>query len=172
MERPIRELPYGAKLHSVWMGMRRRCTYVRHIQYQDYGGRGISVCDEWNQKNGFRNFYQWAIDNGFSEGLTIDRIDTNGNYDPANCRWVTMTVQERNRRVRSTNRFGIPGVTLRSGKKGTRYRVTICVDGKILSVGTYGSLAESLEARIQAEKFYWGFTNNYLLIGQDALKAS
>lgn len=172
MRTSIKDLPYGRKLHSVWKGMRRRCFDKKHIQYGDYGGRGISVCDEWNGRGGFRSFYQWAVANGFSIGLTIDRINTNGNYEPANCRWTTMTVQERNRRVRSTNRIGIPGVTTRHGKKRTSYRVTICVDGKILNVGTFGSLSEALDARIQAERVHWGFSNNYLLIDQDALQTS
>lgn len=172
MRASIDELPCGRKLHNVWKGMRRRCSDKNHIQYHDYGGRGISVCDEWNRRGGFKSFYQWAMESGFSYGLTIDRRDTNGNYEPANCRWVTMTVQERNRRVRRTNRIGIPGVTARPGKKRTGYRVTICVDGKILSVGTFDSLPEALEARTQAEKIYWGFSNNYQLNDQDVYRAS
>lgn len=162
------KLPHRKKLHNVWFGMRRRCNNPDYIQYRDYGGRGISVCQEWDERNGFESFYFWAIRNGFEKGLTIDRIDTNGNNEPGNCRWVTMTVQERNRRVRKTNKIGVPGVTKRQGKKGTSYRVTICVDGKILSVGTFKSLSEATEARVQAEKRFWGFANNYSLVSWGA----
>lgn len=160
--------PQEKKLYSVWSGMRRRCNNPNHIQFRDYGGRGIEVCHEWNTKNGFRNFYNWALGSGFSPDLTIDRINTNGGYDPDNCRWSTMAVQERNRRVRKTNKIGVPGVTVRIGKKRISYRVTICVDGKILSVGTFKSLLEAANARIQAEEKYWGFFNEYPLISRIA----
>jgi len=74
-----------------------RCYYPSTNGYERYGGRGIKMCDEWI--NNPESFYIWSIDNGYRKGLTIDRIDVNGNYDPSNCRWVTKETQDNNRRT-------------------------------------------------------------------------
>lgn len=75
--------------------MRCRCHNEKDSGYHKYGAKGISVCDEW--RNSFESFYSWSISNGYRDGLTIDRINPNGNYEPSNCRWVTMIDQQRNR---------------------------------------------------------------------------
>lgn len=85
----------NTRLFHIWCGVKQRCYYHKHKQYKDYGGRGIAVCDEWLRD--FMNFYNWAITNGYRENLTIDRIDNNGNYEPNNCRWVTIKQQQRNK---------------------------------------------------------------------------
>lgn len=85
----------GTRLYEIWQGMRTRCYRVTDARYHRYGGRGISICDEW--KNDFVAFYDWANKNGYSESLTIDRIDNNGNYDPTNCKWSTAEKQCNNR---------------------------------------------------------------------------
>ena len=84
------------KLYNVYKAMNRRCYYIKDISYKNYGGRGVAVCDEW--RNDFQAFYDWSMNNGYDEGLQIDRIDVNGNYEPSNCRWVTAKENSNNRR--------------------------------------------------------------------------
>lgn len=84
------------KLYNTWLRMKGRCNRPTATSYKYYGGRGISVCEEW--ENDFAVFRDWALANGYKEGLSIDRIDVNGNYCPENCRWITMKEQQKNKR--------------------------------------------------------------------------
>lgn len=100
----------GTRLHDIWLSMRERCYRIHHPHFKSYGGRGISICDEWQD---FRSFREWALANGYADNLQIDRIDFNGNYEPSNCRWVTPKEQQNNKR---SNRFIC--------YQGTRYTLT------------------------------------------------
>ena len=84
------------RLYNIWRGMRSRCNNGKNAHYKDYGGRGISVCEEW--ENDYEAFRDWALENGYEEQLTIDRINNDMGYTPENCRWTTMSVQNTNRR--------------------------------------------------------------------------
>jgi len=114
------------RLYTIWIGMKQRCYYAKHKQFKHYGGRGITVCDEW--KDDFQAFHDWSTSHGYSNNLTIDRIDNDKGYSPDNCRWVSMKEQNNNRRNNRNIEFngeihsisewsvitGIPRTTIRN----------------------------------------------------------
>lgn len=83
-----------SKLYHVWGSMKERCFNKNSKSYPDYGGRGVTICDEWLD---YTNFHKWAIQNGYKEGLTIERDNNNLNYQPSNCRWIPKSDQSKNR---------------------------------------------------------------------------
>ena len=85
------------RLYNIWWGMKQRCYDKNHSAYKKYGAKGIEICNEW--KNDFMRFYEWSMSNGYTDTLTIDRIDSTGNYEPSNCRWVTIAVQANNKSI-------------------------------------------------------------------------
>ena len=84
------------RIYGIWSHMRSRCKNANNKAYKNYGGRGICVCEEW--ENDFENFYNWAINNGYSENLTIERKDVNKGYSPDNCCWISLSDQAKNKR--------------------------------------------------------------------------
>jgi hypothetical protein len=86
----------NTRLFNIWGSVIQRCNNPNHMCYHNYGGRGIKLCDEWFDK--FELFYDWAINNGYNENLSLDRIDNDKGYCPENCRWATPSEQQRNRR--------------------------------------------------------------------------
>lgn len=93
----------GTKLYWAYSHMMQRCYNPKNESYKNYGARGIEVCDEWREKpDGINNFFNWAKANGFDEnnkGLTLERINTNGNYEPSNCEWADNVAQANNKRT-------------------------------------------------------------------------
>lgn len=83
-----------SKIYSIWSSILRRCYNKNQKCYERYGGRGITICNDWKD---FKNFYDWAINNGYKDGLSIERINVNGNYCPENCTWITMKEQAKNK---------------------------------------------------------------------------
>lgn len=88
----------NTRLYSIWQGMKNRCLNPNASNYKYYGGKGVKICDEWIED--FEKFQKWSLSNGYRDNLTIDRIDVNGNYEPSNCRWVTMFEQNNEHKSR------------------------------------------------------------------------
>lgn len=97
----------GTRLYQCYKLMKNRCYNAHNKRYYLYGDRGIKVCDEWLGENGASNFIKWALDNGYNDQLTLDRIDNNKGYSPQNCRWATRKQQSNN--LRNNLRFDING---------------------------------------------------------------
>ena len=125
------------KLYNTWTGMKQRCYNSNAERYPIYGARGIEICDEW--KNSFVDFAEWALSNGYQEGLSIDRIDPNGNYEPSNCRWATIDEQSNNKRssiklvvdnqkmtvAELSKKLGVPYSTMYSRVKAGKYATNV-----------------------------------------------
>lgn len=113
------------RIAAIWYGMRKRCFCKTASTFKNYGGRGITMCDDW--KNDFSAFYSWAMKNGYAENLTIDRIDVNGDYCPENCRWITNEEQQNNRRTSRYVTFGGETRTVKDWAEitGIKYKTLI-----------------------------------------------
>ena len=136
-----------------YRGMLSRCYNPTNIWYKEYGGRGISVCDRWLGPEGFRNFTE---DMGeCPEGLSLDRIDVNGNYEPNNCRWASASIQGFNCRQHRTNTSGRTGVYWH--KKDLRWYSIIIHQNVKIHLGSFRSFEDAVKAREDAEIKYFGF---------------
>ena len=110
------------KLYNIWWKIIARCYNENDVAYKNYGGRGIKMCEQW--KNDYGTFYHWANQNGYKEGLTIDRIDNNKGYEPNNCRWATMKEQSNNRRSNIKVRYNGEECTLMQLSEKTKIKYT------------------------------------------------
>lgn len=132
-----------SRIYHIWQGMRYRCYTKTCSTYKNYGAKGIIVCDEW--KYNFQPFYNWALNNGYRDDLTIDRIDPKGNYEPNNCRWATYAEQHQNLSMLSTNTSGYKGVSW--SKQLNKWLCNISIKNKSKRIGAYNTQKEAVEAR-------------------------
>jgi len=127
---------WKSSLYGVWKSMKQRCTLKSHTSYKYYGAKGVTTCKEW--QGSYMAFKKWAYCNGYEEGLSIDRLNPEGNYEPVNCKWSTKTEQARNtRKLRATNTSGYRGVCW--DKRDGKWRATITVDNQQISLGYHES---------------------------------
>ncbi len=135
-------------LYTKWANMKHRCYSIKYKKYCDYGGRGITVCNEWlNDFVAYEN-YILSLPNANEPGYSIDRIDNNGNYEPGNVRWTTPQVQANNRRIPKHNTSGYLGV--KQNKKG-KWEATIARNRKNYFLGSFVELKDAVRARELAE---------------------
>lgn len=145
----------GTRIWSTYHNIKQRCNNVKHPRYNDYGGRGITMCEEW--LNDITSFINWAIENGYNKGLTIDRINNDKGYSPDNCRCVSYAVQATNTSLRKDNTTGYKGVSI-DKKNGNRIRANIQIKGKVKFLGYYDTFEEASEvyelAFLERERLY------------------
>ena len=120
------------RVYIIWGNIKARVLNPKHKNYKDYGGRGITICDEWLD---VQNFYNWAMSNGYSDELSLDRIDNDEGYFPENCRWTTKSIQARNTRIQKNNTSGYRGVSY--NKKTDRYRAVITINREKIYLGSF-----------------------------------
>lgn len=130
---------FYSKIYKVWNTMKQRCLNIKSKYYINYGGRGITIADEWLK---FESFYEWALNNNYKDGLTIDRIDNNKGYFPDNCRWVDMNIQARNKRICKNNTSGFKGVN----KNKNNWMARIMVNKKSIFLGQFNTPIEAAKA--------------------------
>jgi hypothetical protein len=135
--------------YNVWAAIKQRCFNPKCKSYPIYGGRGITMCDDW--RNSMQQFYEDMGPRPY--GTTIDRIDVNGNYEPGNCRWATPKAQARNIRVQKNNLTGVKGVGF--NKASGKYWARIMTDGKSKLIGYFSQLEDARQARLKAETELW-----------------
>lgn len=141
------------KIHNIWVNMISRTTCVKNKCYKNYGGRGIKMCEEWRRS--YKSFYDWAINNGYDEKLTMDRIYNDKDYGPNNCRFVTRTVQNRNKRRSIKSKY--PNGVIYS-EKYDHYYCRITVNKKIIHLGTFKTIEDAV-------KYRKDYANEHNLIG-------
>lgn len=124
------------RLYATWKQMNARCNNPKSKSYNDYGARGVKVCDEWhNMENFIKDMFS-----SYAEGLTIDRIDVDGDYEPNNCRWTSREIQQRNKRIYKNNKSGHNGVCWH--KIANKWMVGIKVNNKKIHLGYFDNVQD------------------------------
>ena len=138
----------NSRIYKIYYSMKQRCYLKTHMYYKNYGGRGITVCDEWLGDNGFVNFYEWSMENGYNNNLTIDRIDNNGKYEPNNCRWTTKKHQQNN--TRKTKIYNYKGENLTTTEICEKYNINKSTFNH--RIAKYGDVNIAIEKPINSSK--------------------
>ena len=150
---------YYHPLYQVWRGMRKRIYNKNHVGYKNYGGRGITICKEWNESA--KAFIEWALNGGWEKGLFIDRIDNDGNYCPENCRFITIQKSNKNKRLlQSNNTSGFRGVYWQKAQK--KWCSHIKINSKKKHLGYFDSLRiAALRYDVEAYRLNDGRPGNF-----------
>lgn len=142
-KRPCNNIPdckICKHLRSIYSQIKSRCINPNHKYYKDYGGRGINICPEWQE--GSTKFINWALDNGYMPGLTLDRKNNNLGYSPENCRFVSQRINCSNTRKQEKRILPV-GIRKFSNKYQARY----CIKNKEIHIGTFDSIEKAVKAR-------------------------
>lgn len=131
------------RLYSIWSGIKSRCCHPNCNTYCNYGAKGIKMCDEW--KNSPESFFKWSFENGYSDNLTIDRIDSDKGYYPENCRWATPKEQISHLKMLKNNKSGYRGVSW--SKISKKWVCVISINNKSKRIGAFKTQREAVEAR-------------------------
>jgi len=134
------------RLYRIWSAMKGRCSCKSNAKYSYYGGQGVTVCQEW--VDDFVNFYNWAIKNGYSDKLTIDRKNPFGNYEPSNCRWATSIVQGVNKKRK-------PSTGVSWNKRRQSWRARVNLQGKEVFSSAFKDYDEAVAAVVAARHKYY-----------------
>lgn len=147
----LKSNPLDKRLYFIWNKMHYRCENPKHKHYKHYGGRGIAVCEEWNS---FIKFAIWALNNGYQDNLTLDRIDNNKGYSPSNCKWSTLKEQANNKQRSIVVRVNGHAKSFNVRQRNKKWEFRIEVDDnsgkrKQISKCGFNSKEEAMEAARQ-----------------------
>jgi len=144
MKKP--RIKHGLSSHPIYFifkNMKLRCYYKKHQSYKNYGGRGIKICDEW--LSDIRKFYSFCVENGWRKNLQIDRKNNNGDYTPENCRFVTRSINNINKRLSNKSTTGFIGVSYKKDKK--KFKAYLSINKKQIHIGYFKSASLAAKAR-------------------------
>ena len=144
----------GTTIYRRWTSMKQRCTNPKSVNFEIYGGRGITYDPHWEN---FENFFEDMAE-GFRDDLELDRIDVNGNYCKENCRWATHSENNFNKTIQVNNVSGKTGVSFRQDTG--KYRAYITFKGRQISLGVFSNIEEAIERRKMAEIEYYGYNRD------------
>lgn len=143
-----------SRLYHIWIGIKARCLRKASTSYKNYGARGITICREW--LDSFATFQEWALSNGYSDELSIDRVNVDEGYSPENCRWVSKSVQSFNIRMPARNTSGHVGVSW--NKQTNKWVAYISKNNKLHPLGSFNSFDDAVAAREAAEADWFKLT--------------